>query len=178
MKGGKKHMINRKKGRRNYVYVVAFMLIPLIVISSSLYGGKAYGESEGGIGQKGFYLTVEDGLISISANDASLKEILEEIGEIMKVEVVVNLPEEERISVQFHRRSLADVLDKLSSNYGYIMNTEDGENKIARIFLLPKGKETDKGRLLYPEIKETVKDEKLQPEPFKFAFDPLESVQE
>jgi len=48
---------------------------------------------------------VEEGLISISANDASLKEILEKRGKRIKVEVVVNTPEEERINVEFHRLS-------------------------------------------------------------------------
>jgi len=120
------------------------MLIPLVVISPSLFGKKAYGEKvKGEAAQKGFYLAVEDSLISISANVASLKKILEEIGQIMKVEVVVNIPEEERINIKFHRLSLADALEKLSLNYGYIMNTEGEKKKIARIFVLPKGKETD-----------------------------------
>jgi len=169
-------MINRKKGIRDYFYVIVFMLMPLVVISSSLFIGKADGEGEEVVEQKGFYLMVEDGLISISANDASLKEILEEIGKRMKIAVVVNIPEEERINVKFHRLSLADSLKKLSSNYGYIMNTEDGEKKFASIFVLAKGKETLSTTF---DTKESMSNETVdkvpeQPEAFKFEFDPSE----
>lgn len=153
------------------------MLIFLIVISPSLFGGKAYGEDEGLVEKKGFYLSVEDGLISISANDALLKEILEEIGERMKVEVIVNIPKENKISVKFHRLALTDALEKLSSNYGYIINTENGEKRVSRIFFLPKGKDIDNRKFLNLEIKETVKEKKLQAEHFKFQFDPSEFVQ-
>jgi len=162
-----------------YYDVIASLLICLIIISSSLFGRKAYGEIEDENEQKGYFeLRVKDDFISLNANDASLKKILEELGRRMNIEVAANIPEEERINIKFHSLSLSDALEKLSLNYGYIMNTADGKKKIARIFVLAKGNETDKGKLIKLEVKETIKENKLQPEPFKFEFDPLEFVKE
>ncbi len=59
MKRIEKHIINRKKGMRNNLYVITFMLIQLTIISSLLLAGKANGEGEDFVGQDGFYITVE-----------------------------------------------------------------------------------------------------------------------
>ena len=174
-------MTYRKNNMINCPHLIVFLLMPLIVILSLVFGGKAYGEVEGRrVEQKaGFELTVKNDLISLNANDASLKEILEEIGQRMKVEMVANIPEEVRTSANFHSLSLVEALKKLSSNYGYIMNTEKDKKKIARVFVLPKGDETGKEKPLREEVKDAVnKEKKLQPEPFKFEFDPSDFVED
>ncbi len=83
--------------------------------------------------KSGYDLTIEEGLISLSANnDVSLKEIIEELAYRMKIDVIGNIPEVERISVEFDRLSLKDALEKLSASYGYVMDAEKGEKKSRR----------------------------------------------
>lgn len=170
-------MHNRKKRIGKYYGVVILLFMSLLVIPTLLFGENAFGNAERESEEKSsFELTVKDDLITLSANDASLKEIVEEIGEKMNIKAVANIHAEEKISVEFERLSLTKALEKLSSNYGYIMNTEKDKKKIARIFVLPKGKNTAKGKLSKPEPEGTVKEKKTQLEPFKFEFDPSEFV--
>lgn len=153
--------------------VLILSLITLLVISTPLFGEKAEGKIEVKSEDKaGFELTVKDDLISLNAKDVSLMEIMEEIGNRMKIDLVGNIPEEERISVEFDKLSLKDALEKLSLNYGFLMDTEkeektnyDDPSRIAKIIVVPKEKET--------MVKKSSKRE-----PFKFEFDPSEFMRE
>ncbi len=92
-------MVNRKSGIRRYQRII-FFLVPLLLIPVSQYSEKAYGESKGeSEGKSGYELTVKDDLISLNAEDAPLKEIIEEIGNRLEIEVVGNVPEDEKISI-------------------------------------------------------------------------------
>ncbi len=164
-------MVNRKKGIGKFHSVITLLLVSLLVLPMLLFGEKAFGKAEKDSEEKaGFELTVKDDLISLSTKDASLKKTIEEIGNNMKIEVIGNIPEEENISVEFEKLSLTDALEKLSSNYGYQMDSEKGENKIAKIIILPKGEES---RTQERETTIPVKHE-----PFKFEFDPSEFMKQ
>lgn len=163
-------MVNRKSGIRRYHGVTVLLLMSLLLIPASLLGESAYGETEGKVEEKaGFELTVKDDLISLSAKDASLKEIIEELGSSMKIDVIGNIPEGEKISVKFDRLSLKDALEKLSSNYGYVIDSGKEENKIAKMIILPKGEES--------RIQEREGTTPVKHEPFKFEFDPTENME-
>ena len=141
-----------------------------------------------------FVLTIKDSLISLTARDASLKEITEEIGRRMKIEVVADISEEEKITIRFDKLSLEDAIKKLRTSYAYVWNSEKEKGKITKIVLLPEGKGTVLSR---PTTKESeVKGEKRlvksessagkkiasekspRPETFKFEFDPSEFMEE
>ncbi len=142
----------------------------LLTIIALLLGERSYGETEGKSEEKaGFELTVKDDLISLSAEDASLRGIIEELGSSMKIDVIGNIPEGEKISVNFNNLSLAEALDKLSSNYGYVIDSGKEENKIAKMIILPKGKES--------RIQEIESTTPVKHEPFKFEFDPTEYME-
>ncbi len=164
-------MLSRKKGIEKFHLVLIFLLISLLVLPMLIFGEKAEGKTEGKVEDKaGFDLTIKDDLIFLNAKDTSLKKIMEEIGSKMAIEVVGNIPTEERISAEFDRLSLKDALEKLSSNYGYQMDSEKGENKIVKIIILPKGEES---RTQERETTIPVKHE-----PFKFEFDPSKFMKE
>ncbi len=172
-------MHNRKTGIGKHHSVIILLLMSLLLIPIFLFGEKAEGNNEGKFEDKvGFELTLKDDLVSLSAKDASLREIMEEIGNSMKIDVIGNIPEEEKISVEFDRLSLKDALEKLSARYGYVMDTEKGEKKITKIIILPKGKETSPLRFTarYSDIQDEVGKESKRPEPFKFEFDPSEFI--
>ncbi|GJQ59123.1 MAG: hypothetical protein SCALA701_19240 [Candidatus Scalindua sp.] len=105
----------------------------------------------------------------------------------MEIEVVGNIIEEEKISVEFEKLSIKEALEKLSSNYGYQIDSEKEEKNnhgnikhITKIIILPKGEETAPLRVTAKdsEIQEREGKETLRPEPFKFVFDPSESLEE
>jgi hypothetical protein len=79
-----------------------------------------------------FVLTVQDELISLSANNASLKAIIEEIGRRMNIPVAVHIPATARATLAFERLSLPETLKRLGRyvNYGYV---EQWEHEALRI---------------------------------------------
>ena len=187
-------MCNTKKGMKKLFWVI-ILLLPLLIIPDSSFGGEADKKYEVKAESRAdFVLTIEEDLISLSAKDASLKEITEEIGRRMKIEVVADISEEEKITIRFDKLSLEDAIKRLRTSYAYVWNSEKEEGKITKIVLLPEGKGTVPSR---PTIKESeVKGEKRlvksessagkeaareklpRPEPFKFEFDPSEFMKE
>ncbi len=135
-------MGNTRRKIERLLLVFIFML-PLLVIPTAIFGGDGGKKAEEELERNtDFDLLIKDGNISLRANDASLKEILNEIGSKMKVEVVGYMPEGEKVSVKFDKLSIVKVLEKLGINYGYIKDTEGGEEKIVKIIILPVGKDT------------------------------------
>ncbi|GJQ59119.1 MAG: hypothetical protein D8M57_04860 [Candidatus Scalindua sp. AMX11] len=169
-------MLNRNEGIEKFSVVPILLLISLLLIPSLLLGEKAERESEE---KTGFELTVNDELISLSAKDASLSEVMEEIGRKMEIKIIGNIPEGEKISVEFEKLSLKEALEKLSASYGYVMDSEKGEEKITKIVVLPKGKETAPLRVAAreSETQERKAKDAKRPEPFKFEFNPAEFIQ-
>jgi len=134
-----------------------------------------------------FVLTIKDSLISLTAKDASLKEIVEDMGRRMKIEVVADISEEEKITIRFDKLSLEDAIKKLRTSYAYVWNSEKEEGKITKIVLLPDGKGTavstikEEKKLVKSETrakKEAAREKSPRPEPFKFEFDPSEFMGE
>jgi hypothetical protein len=141
-------------------------------------------------GKTGFVLTIQDNLLSLKATDASLIEVLEEVGRRMKIEVVAALPEKEKITAEFNKLSLEDAIKRLTPNYSHAMISEPGGKKISKIIVLQKGGETARPvpaakapkikrsetvARPAPSVKQEIVKEKapVVPQPsFKFEFDP------
>ncbi len=135
--------MNNARRKIERLLVIFIFLSTLPVIPTTLFGWEAGEKTEEKLEDKAdFDLSIKGGNISLSAKDASLKEILNEIGQRIKVEVVGNIPEGEKVSVEFDKLSIVEVLEKLVINYGYITESEGGEKKITKIIVLPRGKET------------------------------------
>jgi type II secretory pathway component GspD/PulD (secretin) len=134
-------------------------------------------------------LTIQDNLISLNANEASLKEIIEEIGRKMNIEVVAHLSRKEKVSIEFYRLKIDEVLIELREyvKIAYIIkNSEIGQGKISKIIVFPKMQATELSRpMTQLEIRQSensVKPESSvgeetakqdpRPGPFKFEFDP------
>jgi hypothetical protein len=189
-------MFNSLKGIKKPFEVIVLLFLPLFIFTSALFGGEAgrkvdYKKED----KSDFVLTVKENLISLNAKDASLKEIIEEIGRSMKIEVVANIPEEEKVTMEFEKLSIEDVIKRLSVNYVYLIDSEKG--KITKIVFLPKSEgtvptakesevkkveslpkpesrveEASREKLLPPTHEETEKEKPSKPEPFKFEFNP------
>ena len=110
----------------------------------------------------------------------------------MKIEVVADISEEEKITIRFDKLSLEDAIKRLRTSYAYVWNSEKEGGKITKIVLLPEGKGTavsrpttkestveEEKRLVKPESsagKKIASEKSPRPEPFKFEFDPSEFV--
>jgi hypothetical protein len=85
--------ISRKPGR-NASYDFNYLVSPLVITPHHVSAAEADRSAKGKPATKtDFVLTIKDNLISLEAKDASLKEILEEIGRRMKVDVVAGIPD-------------------------------------------------------------------------------------
>ncbi len=162
-------MLNQERMINKYLWVIT-ILISLLIIPSDLFGGDMDKETEVEKEHKSdFKLKVKDDLITLNAKTALLREIIKELGNRMEIDVVGNIPEEEKVSVNFNRLSLKDALEKLSTNYGYQMDAEKEEGNIVKIIILPKGEEART-----QEIEST---KSVKHEPFQFEFDPSEFME-
>jgi type II secretory pathway component GspD/PulD (secretin) len=62
-----------------------------------------------------FVLTVKANLISLKAKDASLKEVLKEMGHRLKIEVVAEIPDAKTITAEFENLSPEEAVNRLST---------------------------------------------------------------
>ena len=190
--------VQKKKGPR--IHQLLRVLILVLMLPAPLFAGEAEKKSAGQLAGHGdFVLTIHEGLLSLKAQAASLKAILEEMGQKMSLDVLGSIPEDEKITTEFAKLPVAEALQRLSSNYGYQMKSEQGGQKMTKIFVLPKGTGTGLARqtlkasepMEEPEFqiservievesakkKETDKEKPSRPEPFKFEFDPSRFMQ-
>ena len=171
----------------------------LLVAPGSIFAGEVDNKTEAQLANKADYvLKIEKGLISLNAKDASMKQIMEEIGRELNVEVVAHISQDDRITVEFQTLPLEDALKRLSSNYYvHFSEAENDKDKINKIVLLPEGEgkgqsaipqeggadvrvvgtqtapgKTAREQLTEANHEEVSKEEAPRPEPFKFEFNP------
>ena len=163
-------MHNKKRGiEKLFGFIIIFM--PLLVIPTILFGGEADKQPErNSESQADYILMVKENFISLKAKDASLKEILEDIGRRMKIEVVADIPREEKITVELDMMYLGDAIKRFRTNYAYITESEKEKGKITKIIVVPKGL----GMVpVIPQKKSVVKEGKRR----EFDYNPQPSVQ-
>jgi hypothetical protein len=68
--------------------------------------------------------------------------VLGEIRHRMKIDVVAGIPDTKKITAEFENLSIEEAVNRLSTNYLYVMDSTNGERKITKIIVLEKGKET------------------------------------
>jgi hypothetical protein len=146
-----------------------------------------------------YTLTINDNLISLDAQGASVKEVVEEIGRRMDITVISEIPDGRRVTVKFEGLTLEAAIERLRdyADIAYIKESEDKDAKVTKILVFEKGKGTQQSKLVNveergEEMEETgigfeevvgepdqagnsegtAEGESEEPEPFKFEFDP------
>ncbi len=171
---GEEFMVIIKNER---LLVVIIYLMSCTLIPSHLYGSDNSKDAQGSFeSDTNITLAIEDGLITLNAIDASLKEIIENIGNKMDIEVVGNIANDEIITLKFEKLSIEETLKKLTTSYGYVMDSELEEKSITRIIVLPKGIETVPSSHEQNVIQREENMGSSQPEPLKFEFDPSKFI--
>jgi type II secretory pathway component GspD/PulD (secretin) len=135
-------------------------------ISNDIFGKKAKYE-----------LSIKDKLITLNAEDAFLKKILEDIGQRMNIEVFARIPAEDKITMRFANLTLEEALKKFKTNYALVTDSKDKNGNIKRIVVVPEGQQAN---LFLKDVKKVgpksnkgiTKEKTSKPEPFKFEFDP------
>ncbi len=126
---------NRRAAGLSLLFVFFWLVAP-----GSIFSGEVDNKRERLANNTDYVLKIEKGLITLVAKDASLKQIVEEIGREMNIEVGALLSQDDRVTAEFQALPLEDALKRLSSNYYvYLSDTGKDKDKISKIVLLPKG---------------------------------------
>jgi hypothetical protein len=85
--------------------------------------------------QPPFVLTIQGELISLRAEDASIKAMIEEIGRRLNIRVKVDIPTTAKLTLAFDQLPLQEVLKRFGKhvNYGYVEQWEQGELRVSTI---------------------------------------------
>jgi hypothetical protein len=127
-------------------------------------------------------LTVQEGLFSLQAQDASLKRLFDEVGRQLAIEVVARIPPEERITLAFERLSFTEALSRLRP-YVNTLVVEDAKapGTIRQLLVISKrlvgvpGRSTTPEGIVSTEPVQTgapTRTDPTRPPAFRFEFDP------
>ncbi len=124
-----------------------------------------------------FRLTVVEGYLSLEAKEASVAKIFEEVGRQMGIAVDIRIGSEEKITIEFDKLPLEDLINRLGKNtsYWYVKDSL-AQGGISKLVLLPNGKGILAPSPSATEITVGKNKKSPQPEPFKFEFDPSETM--
>ena len=156
------------------------------LIPGGLWGGEADQPSPGtSAAPADMVLTVQDGVLSLWAQNASLKGLFEAIGRQLRIEVDTRIPADERITLAFEQLSLMEALKQFRPYVNYL-TLEDGAKAPGTIRTLivvskrfagtPARPPTPDGDTLAsprPSQREApTPAAPARPKPFTFEFDP------
>ena len=132
-----------------------------------------------------FNLTGHEGFLSLRAKEASLKAIVEAIGQQLSIEVETRIPADERLTIAFDQLSLPEVLTRLRPYVSYLVleDATTAPGTIRQLIVVskrlagtPSSRPTQDGEVLAspspsPSDAPTPTDT-ARPKPFRFEFDP------
>ena len=121
-----------------------------------------------------FTVSTNDGLVSVQATEASLKDIIERIADALGIEVEAQVGDQKKVTVEFQDLTLDQAMERLSGNYAY--TTDSDGAKISKLFIYPKGVAAPSGRSVTEANGNEAGYPKSRPEPFKFEFDPNQYI--
>ena len=94
----------------------------------------------------------------------------------MDMEVVVSIPEDNRISIQFKNKSLEEVLKLIQVNYALVADSKGNDGNIKRIVVVPEGQQaqmavTTSDNYYKKNEKGMNKEKESKKKSFEFEFD-------
>jgi len=163
---------------RNLVWYFLLALLFNLTFNAVLFGSESNQISNDIFEKKGKYeLSIKNNLITLNAEDAFLKKILEDIGQRMNIEVFARIPAEDKITIRFANLTLEEALKKFKTNYALVTDSKGKNGNVKRIVVVPEGQQANlilkNFKKVEPKGKKDIGGEKTsKPEPFKFEFDP------
>jgi hypothetical protein len=155
------------------------------LLPGELFGGEGAHPSPGSSATPAdVVLTVHEGLLSLRAEDVSLKGIVEAIGQQLSIEVVTRIPADERITLAFEQLPLVEALRRFRP-YVNALVVEDAKapgtirqlivvsKRLAGVPSSPARLEGERAVAPAPSQREALTPRDLsQPQPFRFELDP------
>ena len=164
--------------KRNLVWYFLLTLLLHLTPPAVLSGSEPNKINNEEFGEKVNYeLSIRNNLITLNAENAFLKKILEDIGQRMNIEVFARIPAEDKITIRFTNLTLEEALKKFKTNYALVTDSKDKKVNIKRIVVVPEGQQANlylkDVKIVEPKGKKGIAEEKTsKTEPFKFEFDP------
>jgi hypothetical protein len=135
-----------------YRYVSISKILAVFTIHIVLFtiSGVCYGDrnQEGSVsnerlGEKSFYLSICDGLVSLDAQKADLREILTEISNKTKVVIEIGASVEDSITTSFCNIPIDEALRKITGNWAMVFLKEKGQNvkHLSKVVILAGSKD-------------------------------------
>jgi hypothetical protein len=166
-------MITRRKLN---LWLVVISFLPL------LFGGTAGAQpsaAKSKVAPPSFQVKVSRGTLSVTADEAPLAKVLEEIGKQAGIVVEGNIGSAEKISIRLVDVPLEEGLKRLANNITlhYAQNPGEKTRRIAKIVVLSedkrKGTRSESAKAEKPS---KAVEQAQPPEPFTFEFDPTKSM--
>jgi hypothetical protein len=157
-----------------------------VLIPAGLVAGEMHHAAEGTSGTPADVgLMVQEGLLSLRAQNASLKGIFEAIGQQLSIEVETRIPADERITLVFEPLSLTEALKRFRPfvNYMAIEDATKPPGTIGKLMVVSKRVADVPLRPSPPDGEGVASPAPSQssgpapaaptrPKPFRFEFDP------
>ncbi|MEA3417071.1 MAG: S8 family peptidase [Thermodesulfobacteriota bacterium] len=122
----------------NKIFIISICI--LFAISAVCYGGRNYGGSivNKRLGEKSFYLSICDGLVSLDAQEADLRQILTEISNRTKVVIEIAPSVKDKITTSFRSLPLDKALKKITGNWAMVFLKEKDQNveQLSKVVIL------------------------------------------
>ena len=180
---------------RRGLFGLGILLLGSLVVADAMWaqdevffitrGDFGVGASPRSVTVGDFNLTGHEGRLSLRAEDASLKAIVEAIGQQLSIEVETRIPADERLTIAFDQLSLPEVLTRLRPYVSYLVleDATTAPGTIRQLIVVskrlagtPSSRPTPDGEVLAspspsPSDAPTLTDT-ARPKPFRFEFDP------
>ena len=138
-----------------YVFISKILAVFTIHIVLFTISGVCYGDrnqegfvSDERLGEKSFYLSICDGLVSLDAQKADLREILTEISNKTKVVIEIDAGIEDSITTSFREIPLDEALKKITGNWAMVFLKEKGQNveQLSKVVILADSQDLAKSK--------------------------------
>ena len=133
-----------------YLFFIIFLIQPVLKISDSYASDFS---------SKNYKLTFQNNLLSISAENADLKNILTDIAKTKGVSMRFPDSMDTKITIKISESTLQDVLERLLKdfNYSIIYSSSKKRDKISDVFIFMQNKETPQMRAKDNRIANSIK---------------------
>lgn len=174
----------RRRGRWRVGVLIVWLLA--VLVPGARWGAEVAQPSPGSSAPPtDFILTGHEGLLSLRAQNASLKAIVEAIGQQCSITVEARIPADERITLTFEQLSLPEALTRLRPYVSYLVleDATTAPGTIRHLMVVskrlagtPSSRPTpDRDAVSPPEPQPSgasTQAPPARPQPFRFEFDP------
>ena len=165
----------------NVFNVLLILILTFMLPDFSYAQGTTMVSADKAVDGAGYKIFIKNSQISLSAEDASIKSIMEDIGHEMNIAIDARIPKDEKISINVKNQPLEEILKLFDVNYALVTDSGQKGGSIKRIIIVPEG---EQAQIAMTASDNSDRQNKKRPdpevksknEPFKFEFDPSKVI--